>query len=107
MRRQSADIFPGGRRQFCYFGGSVSRRRGGRALSYHKNRTMLRKALVALLAASFADQAFAYIDPNTGGWLYQMLFPLLIAIAGAWAVLRQKVAEYLSTLAAKFRRKPR
>ncbi|HET7197126.1 MAG TPA: hypothetical protein VFI86_00545 [Burkholderiales bacterium] len=54
-----------------------------------------------------AGPAYAYIDPNAGGWLYQMLFPLLIALAGAFAVLREKVRAYLSALAEKFRRKPR
>ena len=52
-----------------------------------------------------ADTAQAYIDPNAGGLLYQLLFPLLIAIAGAWAVLRQKIRELFSALAARFRRK--
>ena len=67
------------------------------------------RALFFVLASWLlgADPAYAYIDPNAGGWLYQMLFPLLIAIAAAWAALRQKVREVLSTLAEKFRRRPR
>lgn len=28
--------------------------------------------------------AFAYIDPNTGGMILQMLAPIIAAIAGAW-----------------------
>ena len=32
----------------------------------------------------------AYIDPNAGGWLFQLLFPLLVAISGLWMVLRKK-----------------
>ena len=53
--------------------------------------------LLAAIAALLASpHAHAYIDPNIGGWLYQLLFPLLIAIAGAWAVLRHKIAQFFS-----------
>jgi len=38
--------------------------------------------------------AHAYVDPNVGGWLYQLLFPMLIAIAGGWAILRQRVNAF-------------
>ena len=58
---------------------------------------------LALLAAH--DYAYAYIDPNIGGWLYQLLFPLLIAIAGAWAAFRMKIGEFFSTLAKRLRGK--
>lgn len=50
-----------------------------------------------MLALAHVD-AYAYIDPNAGGWLFQLLFPVLIAIAGAWAVLRQKIAQFLARL---------
>lgn len=59
--------------------------------------------MVAL--ACFAPQAHAYIDPNVGGWLYQLLFPLLIALAGAWAALRHKIGEFFSTCARRLRGK--
>ena len=58
----------------------------------------------ALLAFSHSE-AYAYIDPNAGGWLYQMLFPVLIALAGAWAVLRHKIAQFLSRLGKRLRSK--
>ena len=35
---------------------------------------------------------FAYLDPNAGGWLFQLLFPLLVALSGLWMVLRKKAA---------------
>jgi hypothetical protein len=34
----------------------------------------------------------AYIDPNTGGFLFHLLFPLAVAIGGAWMLLRKKFA---------------
>lgn len=65
---------------------------------------MLGRVLVAIAALLCVQtQAYAYIDPNVGGWLYQLLFPLLLAIAGAWAVLRHKIGEFFSTLAKKLR----
>ncbi|HEY5897074.1 MAG TPA: hypothetical protein VIV54_05890 [Burkholderiales bacterium] len=50
-------------------------------------------------------EAHAYFDPNVGGWLYQLLLPLVIAIAGAWAVLRHKIGEFFSACARKLRGK--
>jgi hypothetical protein len=32
-----------------------------------------------------------YIDPNAGGWLFQLLFPVFVAVSGAFLVLRRKV----------------
>ena len=61
--------------------------------------------LIAIALLSASPQAAAYIDPNIGGWLYQLLFPLPIAIAGAWAVLRHKIGEFFSSFAKRLRGK--
>ncbi len=45
--------------------------------------------LAAALAAVPLSSAYAYIDPNSAGPLYQLLFPLFIAVAGALAALRR------------------
>jgi len=67
---------------------------------------MLGRLLLAIVALVFLQpEALAYIDPNVGGWLYQLLFPLLIAIAGAWAVLRHKISEFFSSFAKRLRGK--
>ena len=58
-----------------------------------------------VLLSAISGGAHAYIDPNAGGWLFQLLFPLLIAIAGAWAVLRQKIAQFFSRIIARLRGK--
>jgi hypothetical protein len=65
-------------------------------------RTLL--AAAALLVVGH-DSAHAYIDPNLGGWLYQLLFPLLIALAGMWAAFRLKISEFFWTLAKRLRGK--
>jgi hypothetical protein len=40
-------------------------------------------------------EAYAYIDPNTGGWLFQLLFPVLVAIGIAWNFLKAKIRAFL------------
>lgn len=65
------------------------------------------RALFFVLASCLlgADPAYAYIDPNMGGWLYQLLFPVVVALAGAWAVMRQKIAHLVSRLLQRLRSK--
>lgn len=53
---------------------------------------MKRLRYAVLLCAATPFAAFAYIDPNAGGWLFQLLFPLLVAIAGAWGLLKRRIA---------------
>jgi len=69
----------------------------------HKAKRLQRTLLVLAVLACSTPAAYAYIDPNVGGWLYQLLFPVLVAIAGAWAVLRHKISEFLAMLAKKLR----
>lgn len=45
---------------------------------------------------------FAYIDPNAGGSLFQLLFPVYVAICGVWIVIKKKLPRLLLL---KFRRK--
>lgn len=56
-------------------------------------------AVAVLLACAPLQSAFAYIDPNSAGWLYQLIFPLLIAIGTAFAALRRMIARAWSRLA--------
>jgi hypothetical protein len=55
--------------------------------------------VVALLACLPMKAAYAYIDPNSAGALYQFLFPLLIAIGSAFAFLRRMIVRACSRLA--------
>jgi hypothetical protein len=67
---------------------------------------MLRTISLTVAALALGQgNAYAYLDPNAGGLLYQLLFPVLIAIAGAWAVLRHKIAQFFATLAKRIRGK--
>ncbi len=56
-------------------------------------------AVVALLACVPLRPAYAYIDPNSAGALYQFLFPLLIAIGSAFAFLRRVIIRACTRLA--------
>lgn len=42
--------------------------------------------------------AWAYVDPNAGGLLYQILFPLIVAIGAAWAGLRYRIGSWWARL---------
>ncbi len=39
----------------------------------------------------FPIECYAYVDPNAAGWLFQFLFPLLVAVCGVWAIFRQRI----------------
>jgi len=58
-------------------------------------------AVALLLACAPLQSAFAYVDPNSAGWLYQLIFPLLIAIGTAFAALRRVIAQAWSRLATR------
>jgi len=55
--------------------------------------------LIRALALAFAATvclsapAYAYIDPNAGGMLFQLLAPLFAAAVGVWLFLRRWIAD--------------
>ena len=51
----------------------------------------LRLLLFATLLLPTA--AWAYIDPNAGGMLLQLLAPLFAAVIGGWLFLRRWIAD--------------
>lgn len=56
-------------------------------------------AVVAVLACMPLRAAYAYIDPNSAGALYQFLFPLIIAIGSVFAFLRRTIARACARIA--------
>jgi hypothetical protein len=56
-------------------------------------------AVIAVLTCVPLRPAYAYIDPNSAGALYQFLFPLLIAIGSAFAFLRRIIVRTCTRLA--------
>ena len=55
-------------------------------------------AVIALLTCLPLRPAYAYIDPNSAGALYQFLFPLLIAIGSAFAFMRRVIVRACTKL---------
>jgi hypothetical protein len=49
---------------------------------------------LALVGLTLSGPAQAYIDPNAGGMLFQLLAPLFAALVGAWMFLRRWIAEW-------------
>ena len=46
-----------------------------------------------LLLLSLPTPAWAYVDPNAGGLLFQLLAPLFAALVGGWLFLRRWIAD--------------
>ncbi len=49
----------------------------------------------ALCLALVCMPAHAYIDPNAGGMLFQLLAPLFATVIGVWLFLRQWISALL------------
>ncbi|QXE85040.1 hypothetical protein KP003_11585 [Geomonas nitrogeniifigens] len=49
---------------------------------------------LTVVAVSCGD-AHAYIDPNTGGYVFQVLFPIVSAVAAAFVFCRDGVVKLL------------
>ena len=56
-------------------------------------------AVTAVLALMPLKPAYAYLDPNSAGALYQFLFPVLIAIGSAFAFLRRTIVRACTKVA--------
>ncbi len=60
----------------------------------------MKSVVAGILFALMPGLAFAYIDPNAGGFLFQLLTPVFIAIIAFWAFLKHKLKALWSRLAA-------
>lgn len=54
--------------------------------------------LFAAILLVLSHPAQAYIDPNAGGLLFQMLAPVFAAVVGAWLVARRWIGFQLRRL---------
>jgi hypothetical protein len=61
--------------------------------------------VAGLLAPCFLapETAYAYIDPNTGGYAFQLLFPLLSAVGGVFLFFRRQALSMCRKIAGLFR----
>jgi hypothetical protein len=77
------------------------RNAGGRAANRRAWLCVETLALAALALIAPIPEAYAYVDPNAAGPLYQFLFPLLVATASAFALLRQVIRRLWNQLTSK------
>lgn len=54
--------------------------------------------LLLLLCISYPKEAYAYVDPGTGGYIFQVLFLLLSAVISILAFFRNKVEAVISSV---------
>jgi hypothetical protein len=49
--------------------------------------------LFGLWAIAIPTTAFAYLDPNSAGLLYQILFPVIVAVTLAWRWIKDTASS--------------
>jgi hypothetical protein len=49
--------------------------------------------LMVLVALSVATKAQAYVDPNSAGLLYQIFFPVVVAIGLMWRWVKEAIKQ--------------
>jgi hypothetical protein len=64
----------------------------------HSRVTTSFTALALLECIGVPRDAFAYVDPNSAGLIFQIFFPLILAVILAWRWLRQTAARVLKRL---------
>ena len=66
------------------------------------------KSLISgMLLALAPGAAFAYIDPNAGGLLFQILTPVFVAIVVFWTFLKHKLKSLWARVTSAFRKSDR
>ncbi len=58
-------------------------------MAFVRSNNYLRFCAISLLVAVTPETAFAYLDPNAPGLLYQLLFPFIVAITVAWRWVKE------------------
>ena len=61
---------------------------------------------IVLLLCLSAPDANAYLDPNAGGLLYQILLPLIIAVTAGWRYVKLTVLNLFHRLTGKTATEP-
>ena len=56
-----------------------------------KIRNLLLFVFLTVALVGFAERSEAYVDPNTGGYVFQILFPILSAIAAMWLFFKNQM----------------
>ena len=65
-----------------------------------------RSAYLLLALMAVLPDCQAYVDPNVGGFIYQLLFPLLVAVAAGWRWIKMGVSSAWRRLVARLTGRP-
>jgi hypothetical protein len=57
--------------------------------------------LIALGALTVASEARAYVDPNSAGLLYQIFFPIVVAVGLGWRWIKETARQLWSKITRK------
>ena len=58
----------------------------------------MRPWALLLVLVAVAAPAYAYIDPNSGGLLFQLLTPIFVVVAAALAFAKRQIAHAWTSL---------
>jgi hypothetical protein len=61
-------------------------------------------SLTTILTIFHAAPAFAYIDPNTGGYVFQFLFPLISIIVAGYVFCKKQIINVIEKIVMLFKR---
>jgi hypothetical protein len=60
--------------------------------------------MVLLIVLGLPGQADAYVDPNTGGYIFQILFPIVSAIVAAFLFFKSQIVNMWKKVVGRVRR---
>ncbi len=64
------------------------------------------KYCIVILMVFYATPALAYFDPNTGGYIFQLLGPLIAIAMSVWMFFTNQVKAFWRFIRSIFSRKP-
>jgi hypothetical protein len=72
---------------------------------YHNFFTKIRVIGFGLIVVFIINPsyAFAYIDPNTGGFMFQLLFPIVSAIGLAYLFFKNQIKKVCNKIKRSFK----
>lgn len=59
---------------------------------------------IALFFLGSSACAHAYVDPNTGGYVFQLFFPVIAAITACYVFFKNQVKQFFLKLCLLFRK---
>jgi hypothetical protein len=61
-------------------------------------------SLITIFMIFHAAPAFAYIDPNTGGYVFQFLFPLISIFVAGYVFCKKQIIRVIEKVVMLFKR---